>query len=85
MLVDDGGGGNGNKFLVMRSLGRGIFSGCRRGRKGLLVTKSLVVRAFKMITFNGNMCDDNVEKGIRRGRGIKIGRVIKMVLGTLSK
>jgi len=85
MLVDDGGGGNGNKFLAMRSLGRCIFSGCRRGRKGLLVTKSLVVRAFETITFNGNTYDDYVEECIRWGRRFKISGAIEMVLGTLGE
>ena len=57
----------------------------RRGRKRLLVMKSLVVRDFETITFNGNMCDDYVEERIRWGRRFKISRAIEMVLGTLGE
>ena len=57
----------------------------RRGRKRLLVMKSLVVRDFETITFNGNMCDDYVEERIRWGRRFKISGAIEMVLGTLGE
>ena len=43
------------------------------------------MRAFEMIAFNGDASNDGIQKGIKRRRGVKIGRAIKMVLGTLSK
>ena len=85
MLVDDGWGRNKDKFSTMRSLGRGILGSCRRGSKGLLTTESLAMRTFKAIAFNGDTSYDNIEKGIRRRRGIEIGRAIKMVLGALGE
>jgi len=41
--------------------------------------------AFKAIAFNRDTSDDDVEKGIRRCRRVKIGRAINVVLGTLGK
>ena len=58
-----------------------------RSRKGnrLLTTMSFKTGASKTVAFDGNTCDDNVEKGIGRGRRVKISRAIEVVLGALSK
>jgi hypothetical protein len=51
------------------------------------MAEELMMGTFEMISFNGNTYDDDVEKGIRwgRGRGLKIGGAIEVVLGTLGK
>jgi len=77
MLADDGGSRKRNKLLMSR----------RRGqkRRRLLTTMSFKMRAFETVTFNGDTRDDDVEKGIWRRRGVQIGGVIEMVLGTLGE
>jgi len=77
MLADDGGSRKRNKLLMSR----------RRGqkRRRLLTTMSFKMRAFETVTFNGDTHDDDVEKGIWRRRGVQIGGVIEMVLGTLGE
>jgi len=72
MFADISWSGNKSKLLMSRH-------GCQK------TTMSFKMRTFKTVTFNGDTCDDNVEKGIRRGRRVKIGRTIKMVLGTLDE
>ena len=77
MLADDGGRRKRNKLLTSR----------RRGQKRQrwLTTMSFKTRAFKAVAFNGDTRDDDVEKGIRRGRRLKISGAIEVVLGTLGE
>jgi len=72
MLADISWSGNKSRLLMSR----------HRSRK---TTMSFKMRTFKTVAFDGDTCDDNVEKGIRRGRRVKIGRTIEMVLGTLGE
>jgi len=51
----------------------------------LLTTTSFKTRAFKTVAFDGDTRDDDVEEGIGRGRRVKIGRAIEMVLGALGE
>lgn len=78
MLANIGGSGN-ESGLSTRGNGRS-----REGKR-LFATMSFKTRAFKTVAFDGDTCDDNVEKGIRRGGRDKIGRAIEMVLGTLGE
>ena len=72
MLVDISWSGNESRLLMS-------------GHRSWKTTTSFKTRTFKMVAFNGDTCDDNVEKGIRRGRRVKISRAIEVVLGALSE
>jgi len=72
MLADISWSGNKSRLLMSR-------------HRSWKMTTSFKMRTFKTVAFDGDTCDDNVEKGIRRGRRVKIGRTIEMVLGTLGK
>lgn len=70
---------------MFANIGRsGNESGSKRGKR-LLMTVSFKTRAFETMAFNGDTCDDDVEKGVRRGRRLKISGTIKVVLGTLGE
>ena len=60
MLVNIGGSGNESGLLT---------KGNDRSMMGLrlFTATSFKIGAFKMMAFNGDACDDDVEKGIRRG------------------
>ena len=77
VLANIGGSGN-ESGLLMRGNGRS-----KMGMR-LFMAMSFKMRAFKTMAFNGDMCDDDVEKGIRRRRRLEIGRVIKVILGALG-
>ena len=72
MLADISSSGNKSRLLMS-------------GHRSQKMMTSFKMRTFKTVAFNGDMCDDNVEKGIGRGRRVKISRVIEVVLGTLSE
>ena len=77
MLADIGRSGNKSGMLMSRHR---IWKGQR-----LLTTTSFKTRAFKTVAFDGDTRDDDVEEGIGRGRRVKIGRAIEMVLGALGE
>ena len=48
-----------------------LRSWSRRGKK-FLAMESFTMRAFETIAFNGDASNDDVQKGVRRRRGVKI-------------
>ena len=60
----------------------GLLMSGHRSRK---TTTSFKTRTFKTVAFDGDTRNDDVEKGIGRGRRVKISRAIKVVLGALSE
>ena len=59
-------------------------NGRSKMRMRLFTAMSFKVRAFKMMAFNGDTCNDNVNKGMKRRRRLEIGGAIEVVLGALG-
>ena len=57
MLADISSSGNKSRLLMS-------------GHRSRKTTTSFKMRTFKTVAFNGDTCDDNVEKGIGRGRRV---------------
>ena len=72
MLADISWSGNKSRLLMSR----------HRTRK---TTTSFKTRTFKTVAFDGDTRNDDVEKGIGRGRRLEISGAIEVVLGALSE